>query len=270
MKEEHLPLAGAALRLERFAEFKDWILEDQRDLEIQDPCVDFPMGQWRERAKAWKRELSEFRGRLGVHGPYDGVAIASRDPDARKYAQNKLLDCLDFCETIGATQCVAHSPFHFLGSSVACHTSTFALDYMIANAGETLAPVLERAATANCDLVLENIFDRNTAPLRALMQSIGHPRLKRSVDTGHALIAERCGGPSPEFWVMEAKSDLAHIHLQDTNGENDYHWTPGLGNVNWPGVFQAIAKMEEPPRLIMEVKDLGAAWKFFKQQGLVR
>lgn len=264
-----LPILGAALRIERLDAYKDWILDQQRDLEIQDPTYDFPRGAWQEKADLWHSKLSDYKGRMGVHGPYDGIAIASRDPEVQGFAQAKLLDCLDFCEAIGASHCVLHSPFHFLGSSSACHTPSFGLDGLVTSARETLAPVLEKAESIGCLLVVENIFDRHTAPLRALVDSFDSPFLKRSVDTGHAQISYKtAAGPSPEFCILEAGTDLAHIHLQDTNGENDYHWTPGLGDINWAGVFAAIAKIDAAPRLILEVKDIEGAYSYLTESGL--
>ena len=266
-----LPILGAAIRLNRLPELKNWILDLQRDVEIQDPTRDFPIGSWIDKAALWKFEMPGYTGRLGVHGPYDGVAIASSDPDAQSYTQRKLLDCLDFCEAIGATHCVVHSPFHFLGSSAACHTPTFGLASLIDCAHETLDPVERRAAAIGCTLVIENIFDRHTAPLRALVDSFDSPFVQRSVDTGHARIAEKtASGPSPEFCILEAGAQLAHIHLQDTNGENDYHWTPGEGDINWTAIFRAIAKIPSNPRLIIEVKEVLATANYFKQQNLAQ
>lgn len=264
-----LPILGAALRIDRLDEFKDWILDLQRDLEIQDPTHNFPRGKWHEKADLWHSKMSDYSGRVGVHGPYDGIALASRDPEVQGFAQAKLLDCLDFCEAIGASHCVVHSPFHFLGSSSACHTATFGLDALVTHTRETLAPVLEKAESIGCLLVVENIFDRHTAPLRSLIDSFASPFLKRSVDTGHAQISYKtASGPSPEYCISEAGEDLAHIHLQDTNGENDYHWTPGLGDINWPGVFSAINTIKAKPRLILEVKDIEAAYSYLADSGL--
>lgn len=266
-----LPTLGAALRLESLHEFKDWILEDQRDLEIQDPTYNFPMGEWKEKAAFWHNQMSDYRGRHGVHGPYDGIALASRDPEVQDFAQSKLIDCLDFCEAISATHCVIHSPFHFLGSSAACHTPSFGLEGLLDSAVTTLDPIVQRAAEIGCILVVENIFDRHTAPLHTLVEAIDSPYLQRSIDTGHAQISYKtAGGPSPEFCILEADQTLEHIHLQDTNGENDYHWTPGLGDINWPGVFHAIQSIQAAPRLILEVKDIKGAWKYLSQQNLAR
>ena len=266
-----LPVVGAALRLERIEEFKDWILDQQRDLELQDPSLDFPMGQWQAKAEFWRKTMSGYTGRMGVHGPYDGIALASRDPEVQEFVQKKLLDCLDFCEAIAASHMVIHSPFHYLGGSVTCHTPTFGLNGMLKSTRETLSPIIEKAGSIGCLLVVENIFDHNPVPLRALIDSINNPFLKRSIDTGHAQIAYKsANGASPEFSILEAGSDLAHLHLQDTNGENDYHWTPGLGDINWAGIFDAIAKTNSNPRMIIEVKDVMDAWQYFTSNGLAQ
>ncbi len=264
-----MPTLGAALRLERLDELKNWIQESDRDVEIQDPSYDFPLGKWKEKADYWNKSMPDYRGRLGVHGPYDGIPLASRDPDAQAFAQKKLLDCLDFCEAIAATHCVIHSPFHFLGSSAACHTPAFGQEHLIGNTLATLEPVIERAAQIGCILVVENIFDRHTAALRALVDAIESPYLMRSVDTGHSQISYKtASGPSPEFCILEADETLEHIHLQDTNGENDYHWTPGLGDINWQGVFRAIDQIKAAPRLIIEVRDIMGAYEYFKKNEL--
>ena len=191
-----LPILGAALRIERLDAYKDWILDQQRDLEIQDPTYDFPRGAWQEKADLWHSKLSDYKGRMGVHGPYDGIAIASRDPDVQGFAQAKLLDCLDFCEAIGASHCVIHSPFHFLGSSSACHTPSFGLDGLVTSARETLAPVLEKAESIGCLLVVENIFDRHTAP----------PELR----------------PRPDFLQNGSGTEPRILHSGSGNGSRPY------------------------------------------------
>jgi sugar phosphate isomerase/epimerase len=61
------------------------------------------------------------------------------------------------------------------------------------------------------------------------------------------------------------------VHLQDADGYADRHWLPGEGTIRWASVFSALAKLEEMPRLMIEVKDIpglqrGAEW--LSAQGL--
>ncbi len=264
-------LVGAARKSDGLEEILDWILEDNRDLEIQDPCTGILDSDWSSIAEHINSQLDGYTGRLGIHGAYDGIYLGSSDTLVQQLAQKRILQSLDFAEAIGARQCVVHSPFLFFGSHQACHSPSTDLEASIGRVQDTMQPLLEKAASIECVLVMENIFDRNPAPLRALLERIDSPYLKRSIDTGHAAITERCGnGPSPEFWIREAGDLLRHLHLQDTNGEYDYHWTPGRGTLNWPGIFAALNEIEPSPHLILEIKDPIAGWKYLKDQGLAR
>ncbi len=263
-------LVGAATRSDRLEGILDWILEENRDLEIQDACIGaFLDSDWSSTAQAINSQLDGYAGRLGVHGAYDGIYLGSGDPLVQQLAQKRLIQSLEFAEAISAKQCVVHSPFLFFGSHHACHSSCLDLEATINRVETTLTPILEKATSIGCVLVMENIFDRNPAPLRALLEKINSPYLKRSIDTGHAAITEReSNGPSPEFWIREAGDLLHHLHLQDTNGEYDYHWTPGRGTLNWSGIFHAIPENETSPHMILEIKDPIAGWEHLKNEGL--
>jgi sugar phosphate isomerase/epimerase len=147
------------------------------------------------------------------------------------------------------------------------------LDYEINAVQETLAPVVEVAEQARVMLVIENIRDANTAPLRALVSSFKSEFVRMSLDTGHAYIWQRNGGPPPDQWVRDAGPLLAHVHVQDTDGLWDRHWAPGVGNINWAALFAALGESAQPPRLVLEMRHRadvarGAAW--LMAQGLAR
>lgn len=59
----------------------------------------------------------------------------------------------------------------------------------------------------------------------------------------------------PDQWIREAASVLGHLHLQDVDGHLDRHWPPGMGNVNWHAVFEALSELEHLPRLLLELRD---------------
>ncbi len=87
------PILGAALTKETLAIQRDWILEKQRDLEIQDffraRLLD---GDWRSSGRARSsRLLDGYTGRLGIHGPFWGFKIDSHDPLIRSVVTKRLL-----------------------------------------------------------------------------------------------------------------------------------------------------------------------------------
>ncbi len=267
-----LPVVGAATKSDSLEGILNWILEVDRDLEIQDPCLPgFLDADWSEVAGKINTQLESYKGRLGIHGQYDGIQIGAADPLIRELVQKRLTQSLEFASAINATSCVIHSPFFFFGDGQICHTPPRDLEMTLERVTQTLEPLVSEAEKRDCILVVENIFDRNPLPLRALVERFNSPYLKRSIDTGHAAITERCGnGPSPEFWITEANDLLYHIHLQDTNGEYDYHWTIGNGTLNWEGIFSAVNEVDATPRLIIETADPIAGWRYLKKAGLAQ
>lgn len=106
------PVLGAALSIKSIPAHRDWLLERQRDLEIQDFFrADLLDGDWRSAATEIKQMLSGHTGRLGIHGPFWGFKIDSHDPLIRQAVTKRLLQGLDAAEFLGATQMVVHSPF---------------------------------------------------------------------------------------------------------------------------------------------------------------
>ena len=60
------------------------------------------------------------------------------------------------------------------------------------------------------------------------------------VDTGHIHEAESFWVPTPEEMIRILGSDISILHLHDNNSHWDDHLLPGMGNINWPAVFEAL------------------------------
>jgi hypothetical protein len=158
-----LPLLGAALPLDGLRLHRDWIFERQRDLELQDFFwAEVLNGDWRSVVEAVRTELDGYRGRLGVHGPFWGFNIASQDPDIRAVVQKRMMQGLDVCEAVGATQMVIHSPYTTWDYNN--------LDYnpggrqkIVERMHDALGPTVRRAEALGLVLVIENIEDRDPA-----------------------------------------------------------------------------------------------------------
>lgn len=75
-----LPVVGAALTSTTLVLHRGWILERQRDLEIQDFFEASTLdGDLRARAEVIRMLLDGYKGRLGIHGPFWGFKIDSQD-----------------------------------------------------------------------------------------------------------------------------------------------------------------------------------------------
>jgi sugar phosphate isomerase/epimerase len=269
-----LPVVGAAMRSDMLKQYVSWLIADQRDLEIQDPAwPGFPDLDWQARVKEIRSLLDGYTGRMGVHGPFLGVPLAAFDTKIRQAVSDRLVQTLDICAELGATHMVVHSPLEFLGTPFAPLTpSPMGID-LLGIIQETLREAVTHAEKIGCTIVIENIFDQNPDYWVAMAKSFNSEFVRSSLDTGHAYVNHKISAPPPDYWVRTAGTMLGHIHLQDTDGYADRHWLPGEGLINWKSLFDAISKLEQKPRLILELADQTAicdAAEWLTQRGLAR
>lgn len=251
-----LPLTiGAALPVNWLQHYRDWIFEKDRDVELQSfHTADVLDNDWRPVADEAKRVLDGHQGRLGIHGPFWGFTIDSMDPAIREVVTRRMLQGLDICVHVGATQMVIHSPYS--PWSYNNQPMYDGPDKVLENTHLTLAPVVERAADQGVTLVVENIADKDARDRNALIDSFNSSAVKASVDTGHAHLGHGSQGAQPvDYFIRIAGARLAHVHIQDADGYADRHWNIGEGTILWPAVFRALAAMEETPHLVLELRD---------------
>lgn len=251
-----LPVIGAALTLSGLRRHRDWIMEKQRDLEVQDFWPgDVLNGDWKPLADEVKKELDGYTGRLGIHGPFYGFNIASRDPDVRAVVLKRMHQGLDVCAHLGATQMVIHSPYSTWDyNNLDDNPGARQLTVELAHA--SIGDAVRRAADMGVVMVLENIEDKDAHARVELARSFESEFVRVSIDTGHANYAHgSTGGPPVDYFVHAAGDMLHHVHLQDTDGFADRHWNPGEGNIRWHAVFRALAPLASNPRLVLEVRN---------------
>ena len=251
-----LPVIGAALRTDELEHYREWILEKQRDVELQSFHTAAVLnGDWHPEAERIKGLLDGYTGRLGIHGPFWGFPIHSSDPDIRAVVAQRMDQGLDVCAAIGASQMVIHSPYTTWDYNNLDNLDT-ARDTLIENTHATLRGAVKRAEDQGVTLVVENIEDIDPRDRRVLVESFGSDAVRLSIDTGHAHYAHGSNGAPPvDYFVRAATGLLDHIHLQDADGYADRHWTIGEGTIRWHAVFRALAQLAEKPRLILELRD---------------
>ncbi|MCO6187754.1 sugar phosphate isomerase/epimerase [Rhizobium sp. L1K21] len=268
------PVIGACLPVDAIAQYRDWLFESDRDIELQSfHLAEVLDGDWKSIADEANRLLDGHKGRIGIHGPFWGFSVHSLDPEIRRIVEKRMMQGLDVCEAVNSDQMVIHSPY-----------STWDYNNMENVAGtrqkildlthDTLDAVVRRAEEQGVTLVIENIQDINPADRRILAESFNSSRVKLSVDTGHAHYAHgSTGAPPVDYFIQDAGAMLEHVHLQDADGYADRHWSIGEGNILWHSVFRAVSKLEQKPRLVLELRDKNKvpdSMKFISDQGLGR
>ena len=115
-----------------------------------------------------------------------------------------------------------------------------------------LEQVCQYALERNVSIALEN--DRSIERMNFILElarAVDMPNIGICVDTGHANLGDLGAGRA----IRMAGSLLLTTHLQDNLGERDDHMPPGMGNIDWPDVFQALAEIDYKRTLMLELTD---------------
>jgi sugar phosphate isomerase/epimerase len=257
MTTESRPKVGVSLNVERLKKYHDLILRENRAVEFQDAANSALLDNG---YRAVTREINELldghSGERGIHGPFIDLTIGASDLKIRAAVIERLKQGLEFGTEIGATHMVIHSPTRFLGTSpFEPPRSVLGLTDEFGAVQATVNAILPRAEQLGCTIVIENLYDRNPLRLCSMVSSFDSEYVRLSIDTGHAFVASRLGGATPDHWVRQAGPLLGHLHLQDTDGDADRHWPPGVGSMNWYALFTALGELDHQPRLIIETFD---------------
>ncbi len=269
---------GAALMVADLPAYRDWLIADQRDLEVQDFAKpEVLLGDWREVVDAARKHLAGFEGRLGIHGPFHDLALDIKDPEIAPILARRFVTAVEAAAALGATQMVVHSPYktwdwYNFGNNPRAGNQPSAAEETIARVQANLRDAVALAEAHGVTLVIENIEDIEPGWRHDLAASFNSDNVRVSIDTGHAHYAHcATGAPPVDYFVTDAGAMLAHVHLQDADGFADRHWPPGRGTVNWHAVFRAIAALPQRPHLVLELRDPGdipAAMAHLSREGL--
>ena len=247
---------GACLLISEILDFRNWLFDSQRVLEIQDFAL--PNGlsyDFDDKLSLAKSLLKGFEGRLGIHGPFHGLDIDNKDSEIIAIISARLIKALEAADHLAATQMVIHSPFDaWYNRNIFAQKNykNSKIEYIKA----VLDPVIKVAERYGILMVLENIQDVRPEHRKELALSFGSKCIAVSLDTGHAHIAHcTSGAPPVDFYVKDAGDLLRHVHLQDVDGYADRHWSLGLGQINWQSVFDALSSVGSKPHLVLELKD---------------
>lgn len=279
-RPNRLPVLGVALTLEQIETtegLRDFILGADRDVEIRDLVADGALHgeRGREIGARVRQRFEGHRGRIGIHGPYEGLLIDAPDPEVRAIVKARLDRALDALIVMnggrGGGHMVVHSPYttwHWYNRGTAFDDCAGILE----RTHLCLADAVDKAADCGLTIVIENCEDKDPWERVGLAASFGSPAVRVSLDTGHAHYAHGAtGAPPVDVFVRAAGAMLAHVHLQDADGFGDRHWAIGRGTIRWASVFAALAGLPEMPRLMLEMaeaRDVIASAKWLAAEGL--
>jgi sugar phosphate isomerase/epimerase len=177
-----------------------------------------------------------------IHTPMSGVNLASSDEGVRIDSVARIADAMQFLGELGGRTAIVHPT----GRAVSGEPP-YALENIGAAMEHTHRSVTELVKVAEetgVRIALENLPNTGLAcrplmsmqELRAFITDFPSQHVGLCLDTGHACIS----GLDPAEQARIASERLYALHIQDVDGQNDCHWVPGHGVIDWSAVGAAL------------------------------
>jgi D-psicose/D-tagatose/L-ribulose 3-epimerase len=200
--------------------------------------------------------------RLAVAARGPGESPIAGDPAERANAVAATKANVDSAAALGATLLCGPigAPLGvFTGAAPTGEERARSLDYL----REVAPHAEERGVTLALEYLnrFEMYLTNTAGDLAALVREAGHPRVRMMYDTFHAHIEEK----SPREAIQGCADVLVHVHAS----END-RGTPGSGQVDWDGTFDALRAIGYDGWVVIEafgdaLPDLAAATKVWRR-----
>lgn len=163
------------------------------------------------------------------------VSTADLTDSIRQASLQEMFHSLEVAAELGAQKVVLH-PGHIDGLGV------YVKDIVLAHANSSLAAIIGRAQTLGLCVCLENMFPKCRAFVEPddfveIMQRF--PRLKLTLDTGHANIGSKSGHRILAF-IEKFGHRIGHLHVSDNMGERDDHIALGSGVIDFLKIARAL------------------------------
>lgn len=165
------------------------------------------------------------------------VSTADLTDSIRGASLQEMFNSLEVAAELGSLKVVLH-PGHIGGLGV------FVQETALAYANDSLTAIIGRAEKLGLCVCLENMFPRcraffEPADFVEILQRF--PKLKLTLDTGHANIGTRGGRRILDF-IKQFGQRIGHLHVSDNFGKRDDHIPLGAGTIDFSKIVKALKK----------------------------
>lgn len=175
-------------------------------------------------------ELKERDITAYCHLPHHGLHLSCPDPRVMAYSREVVMEGLEIGTILGCKVAILYSGFsnHVRPAHVAEWKERLIV---------SLRDLVAFAEDEEIVLAIENAYEPDAALLAEVVDQIGSPWLRISVDLGRAACFSRM---APEEWIHGFKERIMAISCHDNEGMEDDHLACGRGVVGYDQVFAAI------------------------------
>lgn len=184
---------------------------------------------WEELA-AEARLLHDAGLKTTIHAPFMDLNPGALDNSIREATRRRMHQTLQAAEFLKPRTIVVHPGFDEL------HYGDHRMEWM-KNSIDFWSEMVPKAAELGTVLAIENIFDKEPANLKMLIEAINSPVFRHCFDIGHFNLFAIV---SMEEWFQEMGQYIAESHIHDNHGKWDQHLPVGEGEIDFDRFFPQL------------------------------
>ncbi len=176
-----------------------------------------------------------------LHGVFFDILPFSFDSGIRRQSLYRMRQSLEIADKLGCRGVVFHTNFNpdlMAGEKYR--------ENWLERMRETVCTLLSEC---DCEIFLENMFDRSAVELEELAVSLqGENRFGICLDVAHM----RLSTDRPREWFERLSPYIRHFHINDTQLMHDEHLALGQGKIDWREIEALIGEfgLKEKSRLL--------------------
>ena len=207
-------------------------------------------GDWLSVLAKHQQILTDFSGKLGLHGAFYDMVSGSYDPDIVTLTRQRYLQNLQ----IAADLNVSYVVFHLNYMGILKFPPSYRDKWHRRNV-DFWGELVEEAKALGIVIALENMWEDDPKLISNLLREVAHPNLAICLDVAHVQLFSPL---SINDWVTELAPWLYTSHLNNTDGKLDLHLPLHEGVISYEMVLPLLRALDLPPTFTLEMPE--RAW----------
>jgi sugar phosphate isomerase/epimerase len=187
-------------------------------------------------------ELSKAGLNGSFHGPFLDLSLGAIDSRIRQVSLERFQQVFELISIFHPRWIVCHAAYderHYGDNQ----------EQWLKNIIAALSRLIPQVEKSNTLLMVENVFESDTAHLSAIFRAVSSPLLRLCLDIGHHRLYSQT---SLKDWIDKLGPVLGMLHLHDNHGRLDDHLALGQGSIDFPGFFGLLKERGLQPFITLE------------------
>ena len=195
-----------------------------------------------------------------LHGAFLDVTVHSADAEIRAISDKRIRQSMEIAKRLGACAVIFHT--NLIANF---KTKSYIDGWVSKNAAYWRALSAEYP---DVKIYIENMFDSDPAPMKALMEALSDlPSVRACFDFAHASVF----GNDVGEWIDTMLPYTEHLHINDNDGVADMHLPLGEGVLELSALDRSLSESGAAPSVLIEVSGAAAgerSLRYLKQNGI--